>query len=93
MSKYLATFIVGVYFLMTATAAQSGQAAVQLPEGDGKALVQGHVHSVSRTEPDYAKLWLQSRRMAGIDQLDDQFIRHARPGHDHAVSGEAFPGE
>jgi len=41
MSKILTTLIVGVCFLMTATVAQSGQAAVQLPEGDGKALVQG----------------------------------------------------
>ena len=41
MSKFLVRFIVGVYFLMTATVAQSGQAAIQLPEGDGKALVQG----------------------------------------------------
>jgi len=41
MSKYLVTLIVGVYFLMMATVAQSGQAAVQLPEGNGKELVQG----------------------------------------------------
>ena len=41
MSKYLVTLIVGVYFLMMATVAQSGQAAIQLPEGNGKELVQG----------------------------------------------------
>ena len=41
MSKFLVRLIVGVYFLMTATVAQSGQAPIQLPEGDGKALVQG----------------------------------------------------
>jgi virginiamycin B lyase len=41
MSKFLVRLIVGVYVLMTATVAQSGQAPIQLPEGEGKALVQG----------------------------------------------------
>ncbi len=40
MSKFLVRLIIGVYFLMMVPIAQSGQ-AIQLPEGDGKALVQG----------------------------------------------------
>jgi len=41
MSRLFGTVLIGVYFLVAVPMPQSGQAAVQLPEGDGKALVQG----------------------------------------------------
>lgn len=41
MSRFFGTVLIGIYSLMVVPVAQSGQAPIQLPEGDGKALVQG----------------------------------------------------
>lgn len=41
MHKFLLTFAVGAYFSFVASAAYAAQPAVQLPDGEGKAMVQG----------------------------------------------------
>jgi len=41
MNKFVGGLLVALYFLLPAPGAQSGQAPVQLPDGEGKALVQG----------------------------------------------------
>jgi virginiamycin B lyase len=41
MNRFFSRVLIGIYFVVTATVAQGGQAPVQLPEGEGKALVQG----------------------------------------------------